>query len=353
MIKLSLILPIYNMEALLPRCVSSIMANNFDNLEIILVNDGSTDHSLALCRQYEAEDSRVIVIDQEDMGLGLARNAGLKRATGDYVWFIDPDDEIPANAISTLISLAAAGDYDVVKGRHLRISGGEERVNSCRWTEGTVSRNGTAEERERWRRLKTEWTFGCAWAGIYKKQFLDRTGVIFDDSYKIFIEDGLFNAKLFANHPSCYLTEQVVYKYYDNPGSILNRGGSERADKLVLLLKVYSAYLNQINAYGENLDLLMVFIARYISWMAFDAASGGLKAIRRIINLFLDSGDVQNALHTSGSMKCLRRLDRPEDSLFYSVSMFLAKINARTLLALLIAVLSPFLGAYSGKNKRD
>ena len=89
---LSVIVPIYNTEKYLNRCVDSIINQTYKDLEVILVNDGSTDGSLAICREYEKKDVRVKVVNKENGGLSSARNAGLDVSSGDYVTFVDSDD---------------------------------------------------------------------------------------------------------------------------------------------------------------------------------------------------------------------------------------------------------------------
>ena len=101
--KVSLILPIYNMEKFLERCVDSILAQTYDNLEIILVNDGSKDRSDEICKKYASLDQRVIYVSQKNGGLCAARNAGLDHASGDYIIFIDPDDYVATNLVSDVI----------------------------------------------------------------------------------------------------------------------------------------------------------------------------------------------------------------------------------------------------------
>ncbi|SHL91854.1 Glycosyl transferase family 2 [Xylanibacter ruminicola] len=91
---LSIIIPVYNVEAYLDRCVKSIISQSYREFEIILIDDGSTDESSALCDKWAAEDSRILVIHKENGGVSSARNAGLEVAKGDYLTFVDPDDFI-------------------------------------------------------------------------------------------------------------------------------------------------------------------------------------------------------------------------------------------------------------------
>ena len=99
---ISVIIPIYNMEFYLERCVDSVLNNTYQNLEVICVDDGSTDHSLEILRRYEAADPRIVVIAKENGGVSSARNAGLDRMTGEYVTFIDSDDFVHPQYVELL-----------------------------------------------------------------------------------------------------------------------------------------------------------------------------------------------------------------------------------------------------------
>lgn len=118
---ISVIVPVYNVEAFLPRCVDSILAQTYENLEIILVDDGSPDGCGTICDGYAAKDNRVKVIHKENGGLSSARNAGLEAATGEYIAFVDSDDWIELEMYGHMLSLldkyeaklVCAGRYDV------------------------------------------------------------------------------------------------------------------------------------------------------------------------------------------------------------------------------------------------
>jgi glycosyltransferase involved in cell wall biosynthesis len=109
---ISVIVPIYNVNCYLPSCLNSIVSQSFKDLEIILVDDGSTDGSSSICDDYACRDSRVRVIHQDNKGVVNARNVGLKEANGDYIIFTDSDDVLHPQMIDTLYSLILSGDYD-------------------------------------------------------------------------------------------------------------------------------------------------------------------------------------------------------------------------------------------------
>lgn len=112
---LSIIIPIYNAEASLPRCIDSILNQTFTDFELLLVNDGSRDGSLDVCQKYSIQDDRIRVLDQSNSGVSSARNAGLDKAIGKWVTFIDSDDYLIANGLMDMVSLAD-GTTDLVVG---------------------------------------------------------------------------------------------------------------------------------------------------------------------------------------------------------------------------------------------
>ena len=110
--KISVVVPIYNVERYLKRCIDSIINQTYDNLEIILVNDGSKDSCLNICNEYKKKDERVIVIDQPNAGLSGARNSGIEIATGEYISFIDSDDYIHKDFYKEMLSTAVKEKSD-------------------------------------------------------------------------------------------------------------------------------------------------------------------------------------------------------------------------------------------------
>lgn len=108
----SVLVAVYNVEDYLHRCLDSVLNQTYHNLEIILVDDGSTDSSGSICEEYAERDERVKVIHQVNEGLSSARNAGLRAATGDYILMIDGDDALHPQMIEILYNLITSGDYD-------------------------------------------------------------------------------------------------------------------------------------------------------------------------------------------------------------------------------------------------
>lgn len=114
--KISVIVPVFNVQDYLPQCLYSLDIQTGVNMEVILVNDGSTDDSLSVCKEYAQRNPDVVVIDKENGGLSDARNVGTKAATGDYIYYLDSDDWLAPDAIKTLYDYAIEEDCEIVQG---------------------------------------------------------------------------------------------------------------------------------------------------------------------------------------------------------------------------------------------
>lgn len=121
----SIIIPVWNTEKYLPECLDSVLLQTYSNLEIILINDGSTDNSLKICLEYQKKDNRIIVIDKLNSGVSDTRNVGLKKASGDYVLFIDSDDVVLINHVELLILTAYKYKSDITIGGLSHFDDGE------------------------------------------------------------------------------------------------------------------------------------------------------------------------------------------------------------------------------------
>lgn len=139
----SVVVPVYNTEPFLAECLHSLEKQTLTDIEIILVNDGSTDNSGRLLREYADKDARFVYVEQENQGLSAARNTGMEHASGHYLAFLDSDDWLAENALQVLCAIAAKTRTDIVSGNTLavhadgQVQSWERRAESCLLT-GTV-----------------------------------------------------------------------------------------------------------------------------------------------------------------------------------------------------------------------
>lgn len=121
--KISIIVPVYNVEEFLPTCLDSILSQTFKDFEVICVNDGSPDNSAAILENYAAKDSRIKIITQDNAGLSAARNSGWEQAQGEYLYFLDSDDYIHPQMLEILYKEITSGEYDFVSCLYQKVYG--------------------------------------------------------------------------------------------------------------------------------------------------------------------------------------------------------------------------------------
>lgn len=112
--KLSIIIPIYNVESYLKRCLDSIVNQNSNNIEVIMINDGSTDNGPIIAEQYSRQYENFYLINQENKGLSGARNTGISASKGDYLWFVDSDDYIANDAVDKILDAIEVSKADII-----------------------------------------------------------------------------------------------------------------------------------------------------------------------------------------------------------------------------------------------
>ena len=224
----SVIIPVYNTAPYLERCLSSIIRQSWKKLEIILVDDGSSDNSLSICRLYQKKDKRIKVLHQSNMGAGMARNAGIHAATGEYISFVDSDDYVSEKLIEKAVNFAKAEKADVV-------CFGIHRVNSQGDTYKTIIPNLGKTlfiDEEICRDLlpemiapspytgKINFLFLSACTGLYSKKLLDELRWQFVSEREVVFEDCYSLLRLYDAAKRIAIMEEALYYYCDNPSSL-------------------------------------------------------------------------------------------------------------------------------------
>lgn len=213
--EISIIIPIYNAEKYIERCICSILNQSFRNFELILVIDGSTDKSLSICNELSKHDNRIRVMAQENRGAHSARKTGFKVSSAPYITFVDADDTLPHNALEILYTEIKKG-YDIVKGNYTTIR-----------AEGFIySKYHLSEILERdiyIKKIITNELSPFLWGGIYKKNLFNNESFDIAINNQIIVgEDWLTNVYLGKNINRFIQIEDIVYEYYVNSVSIMN-----------------------------------------------------------------------------------------------------------------------------------
>lgn len=205
---ISVIVPVYNVESYVAECIESIQNQTYMNLEIILVNDGSTDASGDICDQYAAYDERIQVIHKENAGVSAARNTGIESANGDYIGFVDSDDYIAPTMYEDMLKLMAEHDLDIIECTAFR-NNGDTNIEGCN--------DGSLEIFNRDEALKMAMydCFVAVWSQLYKRRVI--SDVRFPVGRKF--EDSAVSYLFIANTKRVGHINRCLYYYRFNPNS--------------------------------------------------------------------------------------------------------------------------------------
>lgn len=214
----SIIVPVYNGAEHLPACLESIRAQTWKDLEVWLVNDGSTDNSLDLCRAAAERDGRFHVIDQPNAGPSAARNAALDAAAGHYVQFLDGDDRLPSNATEALVHAASSTGADLVIGRFYRISGQHCAVQGHIRGRRVLTRREFAGEMVK---APANFYYGVLWNKLYRRSILEEHHLRCPEDVK-WCEDFLFNLEYIKYVRLVAAIPEPVCCYIKRPGSLVS-----------------------------------------------------------------------------------------------------------------------------------
>lgn len=223
--KVSVIIPVYNVEKYLPRCIKSVLDQTYQDLEIILVDDGTKDNSGVMCDEFATKDNRIRVIHKENGGLSSARNAGIEIATGDAIFFLDSDDYISKECIEKMVSLMKENNADISIVQMKYIS--EDVNNECADIESeniVVMNSERAIEESLYQKLYT----CCAPAKLYKKV------AIGDIRFPLGrISEDLATCHLFLDNAKTIIYSDYYGYYYRQHGSsIMHMFNPKRLDAL-------------------------------------------------------------------------------------------------------------------------
>lgn len=209
---LSIIIPVYNAERVLERCLDSIIAQTYDNFECLLINDGSTDNSLFICEQFAEKDSRIKVYTQENKGVSSARNFGLKIAKGNWITFVDSDDYLSPIMYENLIKKSNKNSVDVLICAYKYVFGNIEKELVRSGVEKYINSHKSINF------LKGKsWIGGGPWNKIFRKELL--VNLFFDESIS-FGEDTLFIIAALLRARSIFVTSAAYYYYVQNENSL-------------------------------------------------------------------------------------------------------------------------------------
>lgn len=265
MIKVSIIMPVYNSGDYLNKAVDSVLDQDFDDFELILVNDGSLDNSGEICDEYAKNNKKVKVIHKKNGGICSARNAGLKIAQGEYIGFCDNDDEYLPHLLRDNYSLAKECNADLMRYGKIKRT---EREDGKVWEAKTNIRNCIIKKDEiidNYHLVRCE---DSVWTGLYKKKIIDNYDIKFDESFKYGREDENFNLNYLKHCEILRFNSKAYYIWKQREAhSTSAKFHEECLEDIFRNVEDEAAFINELGLTKDNKKQIII---RYINFYVYN-----------------------------------------------------------------------------------
>lgn len=341
--KVSIVIPVYNAEKFLNICLDSVINQTYDNLDIVCVNDGSTDSSLNILKQYQKKDKRIQIIDKKNEGVSATRNIGLKKATGEYITFLDSDDWLELNAIEILYNTLKKENIDVVRGNYY--------IN---YNYSKNSDSGKLYQLSNKKVLTTNKDFGSlviekllsgeipCYTGLLLIKRECIKNIYFKEDIKL-MEDTIYYNELMNNINGIYFLDKPLYHYFCNEKSC-TRSSSYYIRNMYNLIEV-NKYLTQIlkkgNFYSD--ERLQKMNAKHLNliinhfFIMYKQSFKNKKELHTEMEKILENNDIINLIentylsylpfHLKFCIKLISKRKFKELFIFYKIRYYFSKIK--------------------------
>lgn len=234
---ISVIVPVYNADRYLNKCIFSILNQTYKNIEIILINDGSVDNSLNLCMGFAKIDKRVKVFNQDNEGVDVARNVGINVSRGDYLAFVDSDDYLESSMIEKLVDAIEKQNADLALCKYKKVYQNkviccdEKNLINCT---GKVLLSNYINFNFKYKKniIQTDNIMSCVWRGLYKRNYVKK--IKFEGHY---CEDLLFNINYIQPNFKIAVVNEYLYNYFQHEDSALHRVNLDNFKKKIVVYK--------------------------------------------------------------------------------------------------------------------
>jgi len=250
----NVIVPVYNCEIYLGKCIDSILKQTYKNIEVIIINDGSNDSSYEIAKRFSKLDKRIKLINQENKGVSVSRNVGLENSTGEYVLFVDADDYIENNMVELLVNASEKYDAQItssglfveeISSDHLK-----KTLVSIAFNDGDTIVLNNEELRCVFPKKLATTVFHSVFAKLYRLDYIRINSVFFDPKISLG-EDYLFNLPLFRKIDKYAYLNRPLYHY--NKGYSNNTlSGKYRTDMFEVELKLFNATISILNSWNPD-----------------------------------------------------------------------------------------------------
>ncbi len=304
----SVIIPVYKVEKYLHECVNSVLAQDYPELEIILVDDGSPDNCPVLCDELAEKHENIRVVHKQNGGLGSARNSGMEAAQGKYICFVDSDDCLDGrSAVSVMVECAEKKNADITVGCFRRFSeNGISDINEHHLQAGDYTR--TVDFR-----FKGFYMYGHLaynWGKLYRKSFLDK--------YELpcqlypFTQDKAHNIRCYSYEPVYAFVQESVYLYRQNEESVTYKYKTNLMPVWIAIAEDYEAFLKERNIeddYGDLMCFHIFFGSFFLAKQELQAKKKGIREASKALKQYGNNPFVKQSMKTLAKGKYLNEID--------------------------------------------
>ena len=259
MAKVSLVVPIYNSSKYLNKCIDSLVNQSLKDIEIILINDGSTDKSANVINEYN--DKRIKYISKKNEGNGKTRKRGIREATGKYIAFVDSDDYVERNLVELVYKIAEENNCDFVRFHNYRedITTGEKKIRKSPLEEGFYSKEDIKQKillpiiGVLPNQTGNDFVGMSVWRNLYKVSVIRKENLKFVSEREFISEDVIFNISFFDVSSRAYVINIPLYHYIVNDNSLTAIYKKDRFDKEVIMYKKIESIVKEKNFSNDSL----------------------------------------------------------------------------------------------------
>jgi len=291
--KVSIIVPVYNVEKYIHKCLLSLKEQSYSNIEVLMVNDGTKDNSEEICKQFRNEDERFILLSKENGGLSSARNYGLEYATGDYICFVDSDDYVMPDFVKNFVE--KIDDVDVVISKY---TFDDREIGKVYVPYKSQALNKKYSGEEKTREITKRLMFDCldgdfeikdsimpVWKNMYRRDFIEKERIRFKSEREVYMEDFLFNLEAYGKATSVKVIEDAEYVHINLKGTLSQ---SYRKNMFEMQITNYNCAVSVLNEiygktmaeeYNKKLPYIIAYSAFKVVQCGYKEALHNLKEI--------------------------------------------------------------------------
>lgn len=304
----SIVIPVYKTEKYLAKCMDSVVKQNYPQIEIVLVDDGSPDNCPMLCDEYAEKYDNIKVLHQTNRGIGLSRNSGIKASVGKYIFFLDSDDCLDdANTISELVECAEREQSDIAVGGFRRFNENDvSEVNVHHLHGGDYTK--TVDFR-----FKGFYMYGHLaynWGKLYRKTFLEENE-LYCDAYP-FMEDKALNMRCYAYNPVYAFISDSVYRYRVNEESVTFRYKTNYMTAWISIASDFETFLQERKINEDYYDLMyfhIFFGSFFLAKQELDFKEKGIREAAKVLKEYGKQPFVKKSMKGLAKGKYLNQIE--------------------------------------------